>query len=865
MTDPEVIERGSDGIKSPPSGSISPPELITPQSSEPMTEDETITIQANEISKLEQHEKLQRLKFLIDKSKIYADILAKSLNTGARSKSPEEEKTKKTEKKKPKTKGKRKKKSTVFNIGKEEEDELNTTVAAAAAVKHKDEESNQLNPIEGFEQPYLISGGTLHPYQLRGVEWLVSLFENGLNGILADEMGLGKTIQTISFLAYLIEQQIQGPYLVVAPLSTLQNWVNEINRFAPSIPVLKYHGRREERADVQRSKIFRDLVKRNPKSLNKTIVVTSYEVILKDSTILQKIQWKYMVIDEGHRLKNMNCKLIKELKKYDTNRLLLTGTPLQNNLAELWSLLNFLLPDVFSDLESFQAWFDTGGDLSLSNYSDSLIRSLHEILRPFLLRRLKSQVSRSLPDKREYVIYGNLTVQQTELYQHLLNGNAQEYIANKLLQARGYKSKKIRIRNDNVTELPKKRRRTAAGSYAELSDAEYFKTANVTEDEPVEEEHNINDDILENVAIVNKNPENEDSDYSDIDLVSEDNDEVIDGMAEEHSTRRIQNDDDDSVTHSESEVHPDEETKKLIRIALRESKAKSFQNQVMQLRQACNSPYMFYFPWNIDQDVDDTVVSSSIKMKILDDLSTRLVQDGHKILIFSQFSRMLDLIQDWAQTLKKWEFCRIDGSTTLADRQQQIDEFNINPDIPIFMLSTRAGGLGINLVGADTVILFDSDWNPQVDLQAIDRVHRIGQTKPVIVYRIATGDTVEEILLERATKKRRLEQLVIEQGKFLGIQSEKEVVDTNMYQEVVEAFNRSLHNREERQSLHNDNHEKVKVEVSPDGPWISEKDFNTILDRSSEGYARARNENEQLPSNIKTIVSVSENVDIGIE
>jgi ATP-dependent DNA helicase len=198
-----------------------------------------------------------------------------------------------------------------------------------------------------------VTGGALRDYQLAGVEWLISLWENGLNGILADEMGLGKTLQTISFLAHLKSMQVSGPYLIVAPLSTLANWVNEFKRFAPSINVILYHGSKEERQHM----INRKMPKKKETSSDFPVVVTSYEIIMNDRKHLQRYNWKYIVVDEGHRIKNMNCRLIKELKTYSSaNRLLLTGTPLQNNLAELWSLLNFLLPDIFDDLDMFQSW-----------------------------------------------------------------------------------------------------------------------------------------------------------------------------------------------------------------------------------------------------------------------------------------------------------------------------------------------------------------------------------------------------------------------------------------------------------------------------------------------------------------------------
>lgn len=207
-----------------------------------------------------------------------------------------------------------------------------------------------------LEQPALITGGTLKSYQLEGVEWLATLYENGLNGILADEMGLGKTVQCIAFIAFLVERKVSGPFLIVAPLSTIANWQAEFERyasfsiengrFAPKLqPPLLYHGTKQDRISLN-------------KSLQKTpIVITSYEMVMADACLFRSLSWKFIIVDEGHRLKNLNCKLIRVLKGLaSANRLLLTGTPLQNRLEELWSLMNFLLPDIFDDLDSFQRW-----------------------------------------------------------------------------------------------------------------------------------------------------------------------------------------------------------------------------------------------------------------------------------------------------------------------------------------------------------------------------------------------------------------------------------------------------------------------------------------------------------------------------
>ncbi|KAJ6828304.1 ATP-dependent DNA helicase DDM1 isoform X1 [Iris pallida] len=253
---------------------------------------------------------------------------------------------------------------------------------------------------------------------------MISLWQNGLNGILADQMGLGKTIQTIGFLAHLKGKGLDGPYMVIAPLSTLSNWANEVKRFVPTFQYIIYHGTKEERMAIRK--------KHTPKSIGPKfpLIITSYEVALRDARALAFYRWKYVVVDEGHRLKNMNCLLIKQLKLLPIeNKLLLTGTPLQNNLAELWSLLNFILPDIFSSHNEFESWFDFSAmctsEAQLEDTEEKrrvkVVSKLHSILRPFLLRRMKEDVEQNLPRKKEIILYANMTPHQKNFQEHLVN------------------------------------------------------------------------------------------------------------------------------------------------------------------------------------------------------------------------------------------------------------------------------------------------------------------------------------------------------------------------------------------------------------------------------------------------------------
>ena len=238
-------------------------------------------------------------------------------------------------------------------------------------------------------------------------------------------MGLGKTVQSIAMLAHLTEQGVNGPFMVVGPLSTLYNWQNEFKKWTPKMESIIYHGSKETRAQL-RGTYFR-----GKKAESYPIVITSYEIVIRDIKELKRIGWKFVIIDEGHRLKNMNCRLIRELKAMcgdGCNRLLLTGTPLQNNLTELWSLLNFLLPNIFDDLDSFQAWFDfdfsredTEEKVFQGEKQHSIVTKLHQILRPFLLRRLKVDVEIGLPNKYEYILFAWMTEWQQSMYADLIN------------------------------------------------------------------------------------------------------------------------------------------------------------------------------------------------------------------------------------------------------------------------------------------------------------------------------------------------------------------------------------------------------------------------------------------------------------
>ncbi|KAK6803870.1 hypothetical protein RDI58_001654 [Solanum bulbocastanum] len=474
------------------------------------------------------------------------------------------------------------------------------------------------------EQPAMLQGGELRSYQIEGLQWMLSLFNNNLNGILADEMGLGKTIQTIALIAYLLENKgVSGPHLIVAPKAVLPNWITEFSTWAPSIVAILYDGRLEER------KALREELTGEGRF---SVLITHYDLIMRDKAFLKKIHWHYLIIDEGHRLKNHECALARTLVSgyRIRRRLLLTGTPIQNSLQELWSLLNFLLPNIFNSVENFEEWFNAPFadkcDVSLTDEEELLIiRRLHHVIRPFILRRKKDEVEKFLPGKTQVVLKCDMSAWQKVYYQQ-------------------------------VTDVGR-------------------------------------------VGL-------------------------------------------DSGT----------------------GRSKSLQNLSMQLRKCCNHPYLFVAEYNIYRK--EEIVRASGKFELLDRLLPKLRRAGHRVLLFSQMTRLMDILEVYLQ-VHDFKYLRLDGSTKTEERGTLLKQFNA-PDSPYFMflLSTRAGGLGLNLQTADTVIIFDSDWNPQMDQQAEDRAHRIGQKKEVRVFVLVSVGSIEEVILERAKQKMGIDAKVIQAGLF---------------------------------------------------------------------------------------------------
>ena len=546
------------------------------------------------------------------------------------------------------------------------------------------------------EQPKMLKFGKLKTYQIKGLQWLVSLYLNQLNGILADEMGLGKTIQTIALLCYIMENKHNnGPFLIIAPLATISNWVIEFNRWAPDIKIVVYKGAPSERKQMA-SQIKQDKHKYNT-------VLTTYEYIMKDKYALNKVNWQYIIVDEGHRMKNYKSKFTQTLGTQFTSsyRLLLTGTPLQNNLSELWALLNFLLPKIFNSCEDFEKWFNQPFSSKLPGEKNTelteeqellIINRLHHILFPFLLRREKKEVEKELPSKIEYVIKLQMSEWQNIVYNQI-------------------------------------------------------------------KEQGL--------------------------------------LAEDPSTGKIGK--------------------------------KALMNTMMQLRKICNHPYLFIdYTNSMWEQIDEYIYKSSGKFEFLDRIIPKLLYFKHKILIFSQMTQLLNVLERYF-IFKGIKCLRLDGATKSEERGRQIELFSDNKeDYMVFILSTRAGGLGLNLQAADTVIIFDSDWNPQMDIQAQDRAHRIGQKHEVKVFRLISKKTIEEGILEKAAFKKNIDEKVIRAGLYNSKYSESE--RRNKLMDILKNENKE---DEEEDEILND--EQINEDIAR-----TDEEFNKFQEMDQERYIREK-------------------------
>ncbi|KAI9818404.1 MAG: putative DNA helicase ino80 [Pycnora praestabilis] len=763
-------------------------------------------------------------------------------------------------------------------------------------------EMNFQNPTSlgdmDIAQPKMLTA-QLKEYQLKGLNWLVNLYEQGINGILADEMGLGKTVQSISVMSYLAEKHnIWGPFLVIAPASTLHNWQQEISRFVPDLKVLPYWGNAKDR------KVLRKFWDRKHITYTKEspfhVLVTSYQLVVHDTQYFQKIRWQYMILDEAQAIKSSQSSRWKSLLGFHCrNRLLLTGTPIQNNMQELWALLHFIMPSLFDSHDEFSDWFSKDIEShaqSNTKLNEDQLKRLHMILKPFMLRRIKKHVQKELGDKIEEDVFCDLTYRQRAYYGNLRNrisimdliekaavGDDQDTatLMNLVMQFRkvcnhpdlferaetssplafayfaetasflregqnvnvGYSTRnliqfqlpRLIYREGGRLNIPSQKNgqagfrgkylghmmniwtpqniheslqdndsgfswlRFADSSLADASEAHFkgiFERAvnlrtrqrhlsrwKVLSDD--DEDYNftptcalfnivdrndrtalaevMNDRRMQSLLNVSKNV------YEELGLSN------IEQCARPSASAPPV----EMVCSSQGSVF--EKRNILFNIPMRRALHGISDQEEQVLLDTKFDPSLFPTNGMLPSAVSEKArytniqvpsmrrfVTDSGKLAKLDRLLFQLKNGGHRVLLYFQMTRMIDLMEEYL-TYRNYKYLRLDGSTKLEDRRDTVHDFQTRPEIFIFLLSTRAGGLGINLTAADTVIFYDSDWNPTIDSQAMDRAHRLGQTKQVTVYRMITRGTIEERIRKRALQKEEVQRVVISGGSGAGV------------------------------------------------------------------------------------------------
>ncbi|PLW48329.1 hypothetical protein PCASD_02858 [Puccinia coronata f. sp. avenae] len=528
-----------------------------------------------------------------------------------------------------------------------------------------------LSPCMSISQPKSLKGN-LKSYQITGLSFLVHLHSNGINGILGDEMGLGKTLQTLSLLVYLKEEFPSGPnlpHLIVCPLSVLSSWGNEIKRWT-NLSFVSFHGSKMGRKSISTSLI--GLGVKPPGEGSPDLVVASYEAYHAEEGWFKHRSWGYVILDEGHRIKNHESQLSQSLQTVrSVHRLILTGTPVQNNLIELWCLFHWLLPEVFT--EHTRERFKTAFDLTSGSYDSQMLKSSHALLKLFMLRRTKDSVKceLSVPAREEIDLYIPMS-------------SCQRFWTKRLIMRCDTSALKDIFTGPS---LPKAESPTGAPDPL-----------------PAQPPTQLSQQI------------------------------------------RYALETEESTPNSQS--------------------YRKLMNLLMQLRKVCNHPYLMPNSEPEPFTLAEHVVDASSKLVMLDKILTSELPKGKRILIFSSFTSMLDILEDFLN-LRQIDYLRLDGSTPVARRNLAIRIFQQSKTmdslrshgtsspriVPIFLISTKAGGLGINLTAADTVVLYDSSWNPQVDIQAIARAHRIGQTEKVTVYRLICAESVEQQMMGRLRKK----------------------------------------------------------------------------------------------------------------
>ncbi|WVW84227.1 hypothetical protein I302_106257 [Kwoniella bestiolae CBS 10118] len=737
----------------------------------------------------------------------------------------------------------------------EEEDEAEEDEEAAEGDK-----GMEVDEGPRVRQPFLLRG-TLRPYQQAGLEWLASLWENGMNGILADEMGLGKTIQTISLLGHLAcDKGIWGQHLIIVPTSVILNWEMEFKKFLPGFKVLTYYGNQKERKEKRVGWLAEN---------SWQVCITSYQIVLADQHIFRRKNWSYLILDEAHNIKNFRSQRWQTLLGFKASRrLLLTGTPLQNNLMELWSLLYFLMPGGigadatavvgFANHKEFMEWFSNPMDKAIET-GDAMdeetlatVSKLHTLLRPFILRRLKSEVETQLPGKFEHVVYCKLSKRQRFLYDEFMSRSSTKEalttggylgVMNTLMQLR-----KV-CNHPDLFEV-----RPVRTSFAMDTVARDFEPQDILiRQRLLAEEDDRKVDIFSlGLGITTNEQESgwvcrsrQELDASDklpyaIEPVTvrrgkfpagpKKDTRTVEGWLkyqawahEQASILRWRSLRDvnrrrcapqpiygstflNMIGHTPDYLLPLTSTPRKDELFAEYRPPASALVLSLPDRAKTLEPIIDLFavmPPNVvardmskyalpglslsshpsfSEESFDTLHRSTVKLQIAFPDSSLLQYDcgklqtlytmlrdlkvgGHRVLIFTQMTRVLDILEMFL-SYNGHRYLRLDGSTKIEDRQIITERFNSDPRYFVFIASSRSGGVGINLTGADTVFFYDSDWNPSMDRQCMDRAHRIGQTREVHIYRFVSSHTVEENMLRKAEQKRMLDRMVIQEGEF---------------------------------------------------------------------------------------------------
>lgn len=839
------------------------------------------------------------------------------------------------------------------------------TAAASQELRLSDTPENLEHP-----QPSIFKGN-LKGYQLKGMNWLANLYDQGISGILADEMGLGKTVQSIAFLCHVAERySVWGPFLIISPASTLHNWQQEMARFVPMFKVVPYWGNPQERKILRQFWDTKDL---HTKEASFHVVITSYQLVITDYKYFNRIKWQYMILDEAQAIKSTSSMRWKLLLGFSCrNRLLLSGTPIQNSMAELWALLHFIMPTLFDSHDEFNEWFSKDIESHAENKTgidEKHLSRLHMILKPFMLRRIKKDVENELSDKIEVMVYCPLTTRQKLLYSALKKkiriedllhytvgggdtaSNDKNFTSNlmnlvmqfrkvcnhpELFERRDAKSPffmhtecyemPVLLYTEGLRylSLPSKDHllynklfifateyihRTLHDSNEKLQNS--FSFSRFINLSPMEINKVFIIGILFRLCLATimerrikimrywedwNADERTEIPMNQMFLLSRKIDSSTRSLQDLIFTRKIL-EGEPVYTHTAHVIHSMPET--VAHRILRSSKKTANQTlkRIMPLNKTeqedtkvtllpehphlprspiirhcqrttipsfiCDtypkvqaSPRKLYVSnssaacawrrheecggkfgqqllwlgceralsiassqensnfristqttstfsvepnggisactpingWsNIIVPDKQTLVTDAGKLSVLDSLLRRLKEQGHRVLIYSQMTKMIDLLEEYMYH-KKHTFMRLDGSSKISDRRDMVADFQKRADIFVFLLSTRAGGLGINLTAADTVIFYDSDWNPTVDQQAMDRAHRLGQTKQVTVYRLICKGTIEERILQRAREKSEIQRMVISGGNFKpDTLKPKEVVSLLLDDEEIEA------------------------------------------------------------------------------